>query len=164
MADEPSSDGGGGRPKFVNNVTAWIGGLTAVVVALGGLKAAYNQLESPTAANATDTEDAASTNEVDVSTNSDMAAEAPAPADLPSKYTGTWEGQDVTLELRNGIWVETLGNGTVTRYEQLSRDKTSTNGIDRNRNLYVRWPTDGGTLEESEDNDTWTRSYDVTAA
>jgi hypothetical protein len=46
----------------------------------------------------------------------------------------------------------------------LSRNETTTNAIDRDRKLYVRWPTNGGTLEESEDGNTWTRSYEVTAA
>ena len=39
-----------------------------------------------------------------------------------------------------------------------------TNAIDRTRNLYVRWPSEGGTLEESEDGNTWTRSYELAAA
>jgi len=160
MTDEPEQGEGGGNPPFFNKVTKWIGGLTAVVLALAGLKAAAGQLDLFGSEKPTTTEQAASAGEGDAPATS----EEEATAGLPTKYTGTWEGQEVTLELRNGIWVETLTDGTVTRYEQLSRDDKTTNGIDRNRNLYVRWPTEGGTFEESEDNDTWTRSYDVTAA
>ena len=72
------------------------------------------------------------------------------------------------LEWRNGVWVETTAEGTgdeiLVHYEQLSRTDAMTNAIDRTRNLYVRWPSEGGTLEESEDGNTWTRSYELAAA
>ena len=94
--------------------------------------------------------------------------EAEAQADFPTSYTGKWEGNDVTLDWRNGIWIETTDQGeedpVVTNYEQLSRTDVMTNAIDRNRNMYVRWPTNGGTMEESEDGITWTRSYEVQPA
>jgi len=139
---------------------------TAAVIALAGLKAAYNQLNPSAPAEAADAQQAASTEPADdAGTPVDEQAAA---AEFPTKYTGTWENKDVTLEWRNGIWVETTAGGTddeiVTKYEQLSRNETTTNAIDRDRKLYVRWPTNGGTLEESEDGNTWTRSYEVTAA
>ena len=43
MTDEPI-ESGDGRPKIFNKATGWIGGVTAVVLALAGFKAAYNQL------------------------------------------------------------------------------------------------------------------------
>lgn len=162
MTDEPEQSTGDGRPKFFNSVTGWIGGITAVVLALAGLKAATGQLDlfgsdKGADAAATSTEN----------TEEAVPADETAAAELPSKYTGTWENKDVVLEFRNGIWVETTAGGTddeiVTHYEQLSRNSKTTNAIDRNRNLFVRWPTDGGTLEESEDAKNWTESYDVTA-
>lgn len=162
MADEPEQDTGGGRPKILNSVTAWIGGLTAVVLALAGLKAAAGQLDLFGSSKPAEAEVASTENtEVAVPTDETAAAE------LPAKYTGTWENKDVVLEFRNGIWIETTAGGTddelITHYEQLSRTDKTTNAIDRNRNLYVRWPTEGGTLEESEDGKSWTESYDVTA-
>ena len=165
MEEDPNT-ATGERPKILNNVTGWIGGLTAVVIALAGLKAAYNQLNPSAPAEAADAQQAASTEPADdAGTPVDEQAAA---AEFPTKYTGTWENKDVTLEWRNGIWVETTAGGTddeiVTKYEQLSRNETTTNAIDRDRKLYVRWPTNGGTLEESEDGNTWTRSYEVTAA
>lgn len=166
MTDEPEQEAGDGNPPILNNVTKWIGGLTAVVLALAGLKTAYNQLSPSQPSRAVETE-AAGGNEGEEA-KPVPTTEADVFADLPKKYTGTWQGQDVTLEWRNGIWVETTAEGTddeiVTRYEQLSRTDVMTNAIDRNRNLYVRWPSSGGTLEESEDAITWTRSYEVTAA
>jgi len=165
MTDEPEQGSGEGRPKIINNVTTWIGGITAVVLALAGLKTAYSQLSSSETAKAPDTE--ASSGESDAGAPPEPPAVADVTADLPTKYTGTWENKDVTLEYRNGIWVETTAEGTedeiVTQYEQLSRTDVMTNAIDRNRNLYVRWPSKGGTLEESDDGNTWTRSYEVTA-
>jgi hypothetical protein len=163
MTDEPEQGAGEGSPPFLNNVTKWIGGLTAVVLALAGLKAAAGQLDlfgSDKPSNTEQVQDGAEATE--------PQPVADITANLPTKYTGTWQGQDVTLEWRNGIWVETTAEGTddeiVTRYEQLSRTDIMTNAIDRNRNLYVRWPSGGGTLEESEDAITWTRSYEVSAA
>jgi hypothetical protein len=167
MTDEPEQDVGGGNPPFFNNVTKWIGGLTAVVLALAGLKAAAGQLDLFGSAKPADPQQAAA-NEPDAPADAEPATAPAEQAALPTKYTGTWEGRDVTLELRNGIWVETTAEGTddeiVTHYEPLSRTNGMTNAVDRDRKLYVRWPSDGGTLEESEDNDTWTRSYDVSAA
>ena len=163
MTDEPEQTAGDGRPKILSKATAWIGGITAVVLALAGLKTAYDQLNTSRPVPAADTE-AATPAESDDST----ATEADAAAELPTKYTGTWQKQDVTLEWRNGVWVETTAEGTddevVVHYEQLSRTDAMTNAIDRERNLYVRWPSEGGTLEESKDGNTWTRSYEVTAA
>ena len=162
MTDEPRKDPGEGRPKFFNNVTGWIGGLTAVVLALAGLKAAAGQLDLFSSEKPTD---AAIASNEGGEAGAEEGAQEEAAADLPTKYTGTWQGQDVILEWRNGVWVEVTAEGTddeVTQhYEQLERTDTMTNGIDRTRNMYVRWPTEGGTLEESEDGKTWTESYDV---
>src|SRR5690349_24622468 len=118
MTDEPEQAGGEGRPKFFNSVTGWIGGLTAVVLALAGLRAAYTQLNPSKPADEAPTEEIAG-DEAAAATPDDSAAPAEevAAAEAPTKYTGTWEGKEATLELRNGIWVETLSDGTVTRYE-----------------------------------------------
>lgn len=160
MTDEPQQDAGEGRPKFFNNVTGWIGGLTAVVIALAGLKAAAGQLDLFGSSKPADT--AVASNEGEELA---PAEEEEAAAELPTKYTGTWQGQDVTLEWHNGVWVEITAEGTddeVTQhYEQLERTDKMTNGIDRTRDMYVRWPTQGGTLEESENGKNWTESYDV---
>ena len=160
MTDEPQQDAGEGRPKFFNNVTGWIGGLTAVVIALAGLKAAAGQLDLFGSSKPADT--AVASNEGEEVA---PAEEEEAAAELPTKYTGTWHGQDVTLEWHNGVWVEITAEGTddeVTQhYEQLERTDKMTNGIDRTRDMYVRWPTQGGTLEESENGKNWTESYDV---
>ena len=165
MTDEPNENGEG-RPKIFNKATGWIGGVTAVVLALAGLKTAYNQLTPSAPAQAADRE-AASVTEGDAAADDAATTEAATPADLPSKYTGTWQGKDVVLEWRNGVWVETTAEGTddeiLVHYEQLSRTAAMTNAIDRTRNLYVRWPSEGGTLEESEDGNSWTRSYEVAA-
>ena len=162
MTDEPQQDSGEGHPKFFNNVTGWIGGLTAVVLALAGLKAAAGQLDLFGSSKPADTVTAISNEGVEDGTEEQGQVEA---GELPTKYTGTWQGQDVTLEWRNGVWVEVTAGGTddevTQRYEQLERTDKMTNGIDRTRNMYVRWPTQGGTLEESEDGKTWTESYDV---
>ena len=160
MTDEPRQEAGDGRPKFFNRITGWIGGLTAVVVALAGLKAAYNQL-GPSEAKPIQSEP-----KVEAAANVPRPqTEAEAQAGLPTSYTGTWKGNDVTLEWQNGLWVETTDQGedpaVVIKYEQLARTDRMTNVVSRDEDLYVRWPTDGGTVEQSKDGINWSRYYDI---
>ena len=44
MPDNETEEVTDGRPKIFKNLTAWIGGATAVVVALGGLAGAYRNV------------------------------------------------------------------------------------------------------------------------
>ena len=168
MTDEPTKDDGDGRPKFFKSVTGWIGGLTAVVLALAGLKAASGQLDLFGSSEPKEAKQAESTESGGGAGG--QVAKAAETAALPTSYTGVWQDNNVKLEWRNGVWVETTEQGggeedpLIYHYEQLSRTPQMTNTIDRSRNLYVRWPTDGGTVEESEDGDTWTRSYELTKA
>lgn len=167
MTDEPI-EGGESRPKIFNKATGWIGGVTAVVLALAGLKTAYNQLTPSAPVQEANTEATETAGDEGTPVDDATATDTAAATGLPTKYTGTWQGKDVTLQWRNGVWVETTAEGTddeiIVHYEQLSQTDVMTNAIDRSRNLYVRWPSSGGTLEESEDGITWTRSYEVAAA
>jgi hypothetical protein len=161
MTDEPQQGTGDARPKFLNSVTGWIGGLTAVVLALAGLKAAYNQLGS--------SEEMKDESGQQVEAAADVPpppqTEAEAQASFPTGYTGTWKNNEVTLEWQNGLWVETTDQGddpaVVIKYEQLARTDRMTNVINRDDNLYVRWPTDGGTVEKSTDGINWSHYYDI---
>lgn len=163
MTDEPQQEAGDGRPKFFNSVTGWIGGVTAVVLALAGLKTAYNQL-GPSEAKPVKSEQ-----QVEAAAKvSPPQTEAQAQANLPASYTGTWEGNAVTLAWQNGLWVETTDQGeqpaVVLKYEQLARTDRMTNAINRDDNLYVRWPTGGGSVEKSEDGINWSHYYDIEEA
>src|SRR6266576_1059336 len=72
------------RPKVFKNMTAWIGGATGVVIALGGLATAYQQLMSnkPVRAAATNGEAAPTAASAD-----DNAAAPAVEADEPWYYT-----------------------------------------------------------------------------
>lgn len=155
MTDD-SNKGADERPRFFNNVTGWIGGLTAVVIALAGLRAAYLQLTSSAPA-----ENSSASATTAPGETADMASEAA----LPLNYTGTWNDAPLTLDWVGGIWVEKTGD-LVTDYEQLSRDNGldgRTYARDHSRGLYVRWPNKGGVVEQSPDNETWSFYYTISA-
>ena len=141
-------------PPFFKRISSWVAGLTGIVLALAGLRAAYQQL-SPSApveqiANAPD----ANSTEAAVDTATSPAEPA---ASLPLSYSGV----DLSLQYKNGMWVETSGD-EVSRYEQLSRDDKSTHAVDRARGLYLRWPNEGGMVEKSATNDDpWSDYYSV---
>ncbi len=159
MTDE-SSKGADERPRFFNSVTGWIGGLTAVVIALAGLREAYQQLMPAAPAEKSSAVGAAVPGETP-DTASDQAPEAA----LPISYTGTWNDAPLTLDWVGGIWVEKTGD-LVTDYEQLSRDNGMdgrTYAKDHSRGLYVRWPNKGGVVEQSPDNETWSFYYTISA-
>ena len=148
MAEERSGDAAE-APPFFRRISGWVAGLTGVVLALAGLRAAYQQL-SPAAP-------------VEQVANADGAADASAPSPVepaaarPISYTGV----DLSLEWKNGMWVETSAD-EVSRYEQLSRDEKSTHAVDRARGLYLRWPNKGGMVEKSATNDDpWSDYYSI---
>lgn len=160
MTDEPQATSGDSRPKFLSGVTGVVGGLTALVVAVAGLLTAYKGL-GPSASKPEKSEQ-----QVEAAANvPPPQTEAQAQANLPTSYTGTWEGNAVTLAWQNGLWVETTDQGdqpaVVLKYEQLARTDRMTNVINRDDNLYVRWPTGGGAVEKSEDGINWSHYYDV---
>ena len=151
MAEEPTASAAE-APPFFRRISGWVAGLTGVVLALAGLRAAYQQL-SPSAP-------------VEQVANADGAADASAPSPVepaaarPISYTGV----NLSLEYKNGMWVETSGD-EVSRYEQLSRDDKSTHAVDRARGLYLRWPNEGGMVEKSATNDDpWTDYYSIEVA
>lgn len=155
MQDEPK-DVADNRPKVFNSITGWVGGITGIVIALAGLRAAYQQL-MPAAPVATPSE-AQGPAAPEATADENSAADESTASDLPLSYAGV---DGLTLEWSGGLWVETNGDA-VTRYEQLSRDDGMTYAIDRSRNVYVRWPNDGGMVEESDDNQAkWADSYSI---
>ena len=158
--NEDPNDGADDRPRFFKNINGWVGGITGIVLALAGLRAAYQQLMpvAPVLAAPEAQETATPVDTADENTAADNSAtdETTATA-LPTSYTGV----DLTLEWTGGVWVETTG-GEVSRYQQLSRDDQMTHAIDQARHLYLRWPTGGGMVQKSEDNEvTWTDYYSI---
>jgi hypothetical protein len=149
------------RPKSLKTVTTWIGGLTGVVIALAGLRAAYNELtenRSGQPVQAANVENAAG----DENAADQAAADEPAtPAALPLSYTS--DGQ--SLDWTDGHWVVTPDEGDATEYEQMGgRDDGFTYAATADRTAYLRWPNEGGNVETSEDNKYWAFAFAVEPA
>lgn len=157
MAEEPTASAAE-APPFFRRISGWVAGLTGVVLALAGLRAAYQQL-SPSAP----VEQVANANGAN-STEAAVDDTATSPVEPAAARPISYTGVNLSLEYKNGMWVETSGD-EVSRYEQLSRDDKSTHAVDRARGLYLRWPNEGGMVEKSATNDDpWTDYYSVEVA
>ena len=154
MAEERSDDAAEAPPVF-RRISGWVAGLTGIVLALAGLRAAYHQL-SP-AAPVEQVANAPDANSTEAAVDDTATSPAEPAASLPLSYTGV----DLSLQWKNGVWVETSADD-VSRYEQLSRDEKSTHAVDRARGLYLRWPNKGGMVEKSATNDDpWSDYYSI---
>ena len=157
MPDNETEEVTDGRPKIFKNLTAWIGGATAVVVALGGLAGAYRNVFPGHPAQQVDANGEA------------RASDSPSQPDSPSQtqqeqgaiaaYT-TDDGGNVRLT--DGMWVWTTKDGDKFRYKEVSNDGTTTvavlkGGGENGQDVYVRWPNAGGQAFQSFDEQaSWT--------
>jgi hypothetical protein len=157
MADE-RKDGTGEPPKIFSNMTAWLGGITGLVVAVTGLIAVWPDAKEakPVSAASTPAETAATD---DPAANpADEEPVEPAADPLPLKYKAV----GATFEKIGGEWVYSSATEE-TRYKEVSRRGGSTVVFDPAREVYARWPNRGGSVEEkgSGDEDEWEKSFDV---
>jgi hypothetical protein len=166
MTEEPPNEGTDDRPKLFKNMTAWIGGATGVVIALGGLATAYKSFmhDSPPRAEAQTNTAQAVLDQPDAGEQNQVA---PAGRDSEPWYYTTDAGG--RLRYVDGLWVETGSDGAVTaRYDDDSGDGTTTvarlpGGGENGGDLYLRWPAAGGRAEKSVDRQqNWTDAYTVT--
>jgi len=147
------------RPKIFKNVNGWIAGVTGAVIALGGLATAVKQFMPDKPA----TEEAASTSpaEADRPTiETERAARAEAPSqsvERPKIYTGElyadgkFEGGAMSLKHDGENWILTADQRYV--YEPLaSANKDQVRAYNADYASYLRWPADGGEVEESLNN------------
>jgi hypothetical protein len=144
MSDDETNEAPDGSPKLFKNVTAWIGGATAVVVALGGLAGAYRNIFPEKPAEAADTNGAQAAS---------SAAETEQDESPVTAYT-TDDGGSVRL--MDGMWVWTTKDGEKYRYKELSNDGTTTvavlkGGGENGQDVYLRWPNAGGQAFQSFD-------------
>ena len=159
MDEQPNEHGEGG-PKFFKSVNGWIAGATGLVVALGGLTAAYRELvhKDPVAAQTV------ANTAVSNDSSADQQATSTQASDDPWGYTTDNGG---SLRYKGGYWLETDADGTEARYTPQSVE----NGITFARNsgggadggdVDLRWPTAGGQAEKSTDKQvTWNDAYVV---
>ncbi|WP_309662679.1 hypothetical protein [Sphingomonas sp.] len=152
--DEERKDGAGERPKMFSNMTAWLGGLTGLIVAVTGLIAVW-----PHAKQAEPVEDAAKPVEnSDAAVSTDAAAADAAAQPLPLKYKAV----GATFEKVDGEWVYASANEE-TRYTEVSRTDGNTVVFDPKREVYARWPNQGGKVEEkgADNQAEWEDSFDI---
>lgn len=158
-ADEPrpAPDAEAAPPKFMKTIQGWLIGLSGIVVTVVGLRAAVLQLMPDKDPPATEVAQVAAepvTTEEESSpeTATDAAAEEP----LPLNY----EIPGGTLAFNGHAWIESNAEGSST-FKEVSRGTDGmTVAFDEDRNMYLRWPDQGGKVEWSlPDPLDWTELY-----
>jgi len=159
MTDEQQQDSTDGTPKLFKNMSGWIGGLTALVVAAGGLFTAYDKfIRKEPAAEAAPVDDVAPAAEPSTSQDSP----APPQEEVRKSYT---TGDGGTLEWVNGMWVWIDGERNQYRYSEESNDGVTIVGklLEDGKYVWLQWPVAGGQALQSFDNqDNWTKPIKVT--
>jgi len=157
VAEEQPKDAANDRPKAFQSLTGRIGGVTALLVALGGLVAAYRNL-LPASAPAPSS--SAAQHEVGPDSGSSITQ-----AQAPASYT---TGDGGALEMVDGMWVWTTKDGDEFRYKEVSNDGITTvavlkGGGEKGADVYLRWPNAGGQAFQSfDDQATWTDPIKLT--
>ena len=160
MAEEPAppppSPQSGGKPGIFQNINTTIAGVTGLVIAVGGLAASWDKIFPPKAA----AEPPAAAQQVaapaTAPTNSAAVEEAEPEAGDPTLYKGELvDGERlVTIEWDGENWVVTeSGNDPWYYDETISPDETKVLAV--SNGSYLRWPIDGGEVDESDDKIKW---------
>ena len=167
MEQEPIEQASGatdGKPKLFQNINGMIAGLTGLVVAVGGLIAAYTGLKPDKPAEEP-VEQAALTTQGSAEQPEAANAEPQTPVEEgnPGLYTGDKsDGTSVKLEFDGDEWVLTEGRANRYTYvEMLTSDPKIVKAFDKDTGYYLRWPVDGGALEESQDDDDYDPYADI---
>ena len=162
--DEQSNVAAGGRPKFLSSTTGIIGGLTALVVAVGGLATATKDLwRSEPKAQAS----APAETGTDETTAVPQDETASTEEGAPTSYTVEGGGGGEIAEIE-GKWVWTTANDTRYEYEEESNDGTTIVAVLRQgpeeADAYLRWPLGGGTaLQSFDEKESWGQPVKFTA-
>jgi hypothetical protein len=158
--DEEPKDGESRRPGLMNSMTAWVGGATALVVALGGLATATKDLWHRQPAATTESSAAPATPDTPDTSGSDAANEEPTAYSVDDGSTLRWV---------QGMWVWTDKDGNKYRYTDKGADGANSIAVlqaggEKGEDVWLRWPTaGGGQASESHDNqETWTDLGEVT--
>lgn len=154
--DESQNEGSQGRH---GNLTTWVGGMTAFVVALGGLVTAVNQFwkdDTPARESKVETTDAK---------QAAMTPGEPAKS-RPTSYTLSDGG---TFKRIDGLWVWQNAEG-IWRYSEIDNDGTTTVAVSKGtgaegQDIYVRWPNAGGQgFQSYDEQENWRDGVFFTAA
>ena len=169
MAEEQPDETTDDQPKIFKSLTAWIGGVTGVIVALGGLASAsgiffsgrdssQEEVRTKSGAPVVQDEQNAISEELNAATQS-------AQEEQPTSYKTDDGG---TLSSVDGLWVWTTNDGEKYRYKELSNDSATTvavlkGGGEDGADVYLRWPNAGGQAFQSFDEQaTWTDPVKLT--
>ena len=151
--DEERNEGDGERPKIFSNVTAWLGGITGLIVAVTGLVAVWPHAKpaEPVKTVAAPVENP----DADASTDTEVV-ETAQPLPLQYKAVGA------SFDKIDGDWVYASATEE-THYKEVSRTGGNTVVFDPKRQVYARWPNHGGKVEEkgADDQAEWEDSFDI---
>lgn len=167
------------QPRFLVKTTGFIVGLTALILAIGGLIAAANGVfgsnsASTSSYDAPSSADPIATQNTDVLEDDANAAIATDDASTTNAVSTTvasslplrYSKPNGYLEFLDNRWVETdQVSGATAYFDEISRNEGMTVTFDSSRQMYLRWPNDGGTAQWSYANPlNWTDLYIVTPA
>ena len=154
----PTPPPGSGKSGIFQSLNATIAGVTGLVIAIGGLAATWDKIFP---ANNSEAVAAVSTNQASEAVPVDETAAATATEDAapeagdPTLYKGEKleGGKALTIEWDGKNWILTEGDDSYTYDDLTSEDPNryeATSGGE-----YIRWPIEGGEVDESEDRKAW---------
>ena len=168
--DEPAKGSDGG-PKIFGNLNTTIAGVTGLLIALGGLAATWDKIFGDKPATEQGASMAAEPDKLPVETERAAGAATPSQSAERSKiYTGDlyadgkFEGGAISLRHDGENWILTADQRYV--YEPLaSANNDQIRAYNADYASYLRWPVDGGEVEESVNNKaSWAPYAKVTAS
>ncbi|MEO6582623.1 MAG: hypothetical protein ABIN68_07455 [Sphingomicrobium sp.] len=147
--DKERSEGASDRPKAFSNVTAWLGGITGLIVAVTGLVAVWPHAKQPEKVETAEPAEPAAAADIEVVDTAQS---------LPLEYKAV----GATFAKVDGEWVYASASEE-TRYKEVSRRGGNTVVFDPQREVYARWPNHGGKVQEkaSDDQAQWEDSFDI---
>ncbi len=144
-----------GQPKLFRSLHGWIAGATGLVVALGGLAATWDRI-FPTKPAEPQAVAAPAETAQQAEPATEAATQAEPEAGDPTSYRGELVdgGKVLTIDWDGENWIVTEGDNDPWSYDEtLSPDEARVMAVSNGN--YLRWPIDGGEVDESEDKLKW---------
>ena len=155
----PTPPPGDGKPGVFNKLNGTIAGITGLVIALGGLAATWDRIfpNNKQAEAAVTSNLAAEAVPVDETATAAASTEEAEPeAGDPISYSGQKVdgGKAITIKWDGENWILTEGNDDSWTYDEtISPDESRVMAV--SGGTYLRWPINGGEVDESEDKVSW---------
>lgn len=150
--DGLNAEAGPNQPPFLSGVKGIVAGITSAMVAITALLAAVTNLfgnhGSPPARAATEALADVPATPLPVAASAVAADEG-----APTHYTGTnSDGQGIEVNWDGKQWIYTDPQKSYVYVDLTSADKDMVLAYDREIDGYLRWPIQGGAVEESSKN------------